>query len=154
MAAQPPNSQDNWPLPPAELDDRPKEWAPDGGQTPHAAASGRAAPGGHAPCPRTSPFLFLLLLLDFVGRDVRGEEMATPVQELDKLYHGVLFRGISQGRPLSPGGKAGQVTSSPQSGNVPSHKPTREQFSIRTKSERDPSIRQRLKSSVSTSKWG
>jgi hypothetical protein len=44
----------------------------------------------------------LLFLLYFVGCNICGKEMATPIQELDELYHGILFRHVSQGCPFSP----------------------------------------------------
>ena len=46
------------------------------------------------------PFSFLLLLLNLVGDDVRGEKIAALVQELDKLHHGILLLHDSQGGPL------------------------------------------------------
>ena len=47
-------------------------------------------------------FFFLLFLLYFVGCNICWKEMATPIQELDELYHGIFFRHVSQGCPFSP----------------------------------------------------
>lgn len=112
--------------------------APDGAHAPHRRSVGPRPQGRSRLRPPTSPFLFLFLLLDLVGSDIRGKETATPVEELHKLHHGVLFGRVSQGCPFSPGGRTRRVSPSPQSGNVTSRTPTHEQFATTTKTDSDP----------------